>query len=742
MFSKIAGFCRLTFALLLSQTLWPQQSGITGSIRAHNSKQTTEPIIGAAVYWLVSSEGTISDLEGHFFLPLKIGEKKIVISYPGYKTDTIEVAGRNSIDVLLSLDNTLEEVVLTAKTESTVINSLHTLKVEKITRRELLKAACCNLSESFETNPTVDVSFSDAITGAKTLKLLGLDGVYTQILKENLPLIRGLGIRYALESIPGPWLQSILLSKGAGSVANGYESISGQINLDIKRPYNMENWYADIFGDTDGRIEANLIKRIIINEKLAGSILTHGTWKKWRRDMNKDGWTDNPAKSQWNLMNRWEYQSKKFGGQWGAWYYDEDRLSGQISYDKGTDQGPGMPYGIQNHIRRAELFSKTGWVHNKHQSTGLQLSASHYQQKSSFGQRNYEGIQNGFYANLISQLNKGEELLGTFEHVFKGGLSFVWDDYIEKFMIADKSGQRHVPGIFSEYCFNPNARISLIAGMRADYHNIYHFQASPRLHFKYAFNEKAVLRASAARGFREARVLAENPLLWITAKVIALDDQLFGLESAWNFGTNFTYKTEWYKKPITFSTDFYRTQFTHQVILDTYHSPDTLFVYDLDGESFSNFAQAQVEIEVINNLDLRLAGKLEQVKQQFKDEGLLYKPLTPFYTFLANAGWESADNHWLLNFTTQIKGPQVQNLPLSDENIWEKSPVYAIFNAQITYKWKEFEFYTGGENIGNYLMPDPIISGENPYLPSFNAGNTWGPIGGRMIYTGIRWRRL
>lgn len=718
-----------------------QPSTISGVIKEFGRDKKTNLITGASIYWLENQQGTYSDEAGKFSLERLPENQKLIIAYLGYKNDTLLIGDRKEVEILLVGENLLDEVVLTAHSESTIISSLNTIKVEKITTRELLKAACCNLSESFETNPSVDVNFSDAITGAKTLKMLGLDGVYSQILKENLPLIRGLGTRFGLESIPGPWLRSIQLSKGAGSVVNGYESISGQINLDLKRPYDMERSYFDLFGDSDGRIEANILQRFIINEKLASSLMGHTTWKKWRRDMNDDGWTDNPAKEQWNIMNRWEYQGRKFEGQWGAWYYNEERLAGQQSYTSGQEQGPNLPYGINMKSQRAEAYSKTGYVFDKTASIGLQLSGSYYDQEFSFGIRDYNGSQKSMYANLIYQKSYGADMLGTTEHVLKIGASYYFDQFEENFMSTELNRIRNVPGVFTEYAYNPNPRFSMIAGLRTDYHSAFKTIFSPRLHLKYAFSENFNFRASASKGYREANIYSEQPMLWVSAKTLDFNPQQLAKEAAWNFGANFLYKTEWHKKlPLTFTIDLYRTQFTDQMLFDTYHSNDTIHVYALDGLSFSNYGQAQVDIEIINGLELRLAGKAEIVKQTYKYNGLQYKPLTPYYTGLFNTGWTSKKKNWLVDFTVQYKGPQAMNKSLNGANSPEEAPDYAVLNSQITYKWKNFDFYVGGENLTNYMMHHPIEYANDPYHKNFNAGNVWGPIAGRLVYSGIRWR--
>lgn len=225
------------------------------------------PVIGATVVFLGTTVGTRTDETGMFHLdkPDKSADQ-LVISYVGYKNDTIPAVGTD-IKVVLQKSIELQGVEITAKDNGSYISQLKPLKTEVLTTNELRKNACCNLSESFESNPTVDVAFSDAVTGAKQIQLLGLSGVYVQTLTDVLPSLRGLATTYGLTYIPGSWIESIQMNKGTGSVANGYESITGQINVELKKPEISDKLFVNLYTNSEQRGEANVLWSHRLNSK-------------------------------------------------------------------------------------------------------------------------------------------------------------------------------------------------------------------------------------------------------------------------------------------------------------------------------------------------------------------------------------------------------------------------------------------------------------------------------------------
>ena len=243
-----------------------------------------------------------------------------------------------------------------------------------ITRDELFKAACCNLGESFTTNPSVDVNYSDAATGAKQIKLLGLSGTYVQMLTENLPNFRGAAAPYALDYVPGPWMNSIQVSKGSSSVRNGYESITGQIDIEYLKPDNDEGLTVNLYGNTMSRLEANVDANIHLDDKLSTEVLAHYQDDFGHHDVNDDGFLDQPNVRQWNLQNRWKWKGTHYMFHGGISMVKEKREGGQKDHSSHPlTSSPSNLYKIGIETDRYEGYMKHAFIIDPEHGTNIAL---------------------------------------------------------------------------------------------------------------------------------------------------------------------------------------------------------------------------------------------------------------------------------------------------------------------------------------------------------------------------------
>lgn len=637
----------------------------------------------------------------------------------------------------------MDEVIIRQKVKSTTINMLNPIKSEKIGSKELLKAACCNLSESFETTPSVDVAFTDAVSGYKQIQMLGLAGPYTMITRENIPDARGLASVTGLTFTPGAWIESMQLSKGTGSVVNGYESVAGQINVEWKKPFDdkEEKWYVNLYQSGQGRSEGNLVHRRQLNENLSTNIFLHARSQWLKTDENKDGFLDQPLDRQFVGANRWFW----FGPngweiQGGIKLVDVSNTGGQWDYKKDLEQKAGNPWGVQLDMQRYEAWAKLGHMFKKPAtSIGLQLSAVYHNQDALYGNRHYNARQKSFYANLIYQT-----YLGNTNHVVKAGLSSQADLYDERFEGKDFLRDEIVPGAFAEYAYNAE-KFNIVAGLRGDYHNLYGAFATPRLHVRYAPFGNTVLRASVGRAQRTANIFAENMGLMASSRKFVLagteSSGAYGLkpEIAWNAGLNLTQKFRLDYRDGAFSLDYYHTNFENQIVADI-ENPDYVRFYNLQGKSFAHSLQAQLDYEVVHNLDLRLAYRWYDVKMNYN--GMLKeKPLIAAHRAFINAGYETR-NKWKFDYTAQWIGskriPAVYS-EVASVLLEACSPSFIQMNAQVSKTWKEtLELYAGVENLTNYMQDRPVIGAENPYAKGFDASMVWGPVMGRNFYAGLR----
>ena len=743
----------LLWGLLLPLTAFAQQFS-KGTV----VDEANLPLMGAEVYWNGTQIGVSTDDNGTFTLKRTENSNTLVISYIGYKTKTIKVTNSEALHIQLEPQSALEEVVVTQKRGNTMKSQWQVANLHTMSSGELLKAACCNLSESFSTNPSIDVNFSDAVTGNKQIKMLGLTSPYILMAEENIPAMRGASQAYGLSFVPGTWIESIQITKGAGSVINGYESISGQINYEIEKPINARPFFLNLYTSEDSRYELNAHTKVKLSDKWATSLLAHGNVRQRKSDHNHDGFIDNPIGNQINLLNRWQYSNAEKG--WVSFlnlnYMKDERQAGQIDYNPLTDKGTTNAWGSEVNSERFTLSNKTGYVFPDapYKSIGLQNSFQSHRQNSYFGLNSYDIHQKSWYGNLIYN-----SIIGNTQHKFATGLSGTYDDYNEQLTTSALAGDfsridRSV-GAFFEYTYDNSSNFSFVAGIRADSHNNLGNFITPRFHLRYNPWKQATFRLSAGRGKRAANVIAENQQLLASSRQLHIiggdGGKLYGLnpEIAWNYGASFLQAFKIWGKNAELSVDFYRTHFDNQVVVDLDHSPQQALFYNLDGKSFANSLQAEVSITPVKGLDFKAAYKYYDVQTQFT-KGQLEKTLTPKHRWFANIAYETANTHennhsqWKFDVTFNWLGEQ--RLPTTATNplpyrLSDYAPSFATLNAQITRVFsKKFEVYVGGENITNYKQANGILAADAPFGAYFDSTMQYAPAFGQMYYAGLRFK--
>ncbi|WP_234109852.1 TonB-dependent receptor domain-containing protein [Chryseobacterium sp. R2A-55] len=643
---------------------------------------------------------------------------------------------------------TLEEIRLVKLKEATALSKKEAGLTYNIGSKELLKAACCNLSESFETNATVDVSFSNAVTGTKQLKMLGLDQKYTALTKELFPEIRGLASAYGLNFIPGRWISGIQLTKGGSTVTNGYESITGQINTEFLKYKNENESSINLFADLNLRTEANITSTQKLSEKWNQSILLHGNGTFGEADYNDDGFLDQPKGNQLNaayLLNFDDLNESGFGSHFGINFLKDERIAGQKGFDKKLPQSAQSLYGVGIDISRIQLWNKTGYIFKgkPYQSIGWMNQFTHHEQDSFFGFRNYDGKQNTFYSNLIF-----EGIFGNTNHKYKTGASFLYDDFNENYLIQNYKRTETVPGIFFEYTLT-GEKYTLVAGARTDFHNLAGTQFTPKINFKYDFTPKTILRLSAGRGFRTANIFAENQQYFASNRQIEIlgnGGKIYDLkpEIAWNYGISLQQEFQLFQRKSTVVADFFRTDFQNQVLTDLDASPQKMLFYNLDGKSAANSFQTQWDFSPAKNFDVRLAYKYYDVQADYLS-GRKEVPFMAKNRGFANFSYSTHKNDkggfWSFDTTLNLVGKQ--RIPNTKSNpaefqLPEYSNSYATLNAQIAKDFnKNIRVYLGGENLTSYTQTNPILDAKNPFGNYFDGGMVYAPIMPANVYIGI-----
>ncbi|MBS1638337.1 MAG: carboxypeptidase-like regulatory domain-containing protein [Bacteroidetes bacterium] len=738
---------------LLALTLsWNMPAQIRGRISEVGNSKDTSALPGAVVHWLNTPIATSTDSAGYFTLQTTPLTRQLVIQALGYTADTLEVKDTTRlIHLTFKSGVELNEVDVVYESTGSELSYLNPMKIETLNERSLAKAACCNLSESFETNPSIDVNFADAVSGTKQIQMLGLSGQYAQITKENMPYMRGLANGYGLTFIPGTWIQSIQLSKGAGSVVNGYESFTGQINTELQNPETSDRLFVNMYLNQNLRHETNVNIKHRFNEHFSAGLLVHRSNNHMAQDQNHDSFTDIPTGTQTNIMNKYSLRGYKgFEAQFGWGYLNDTRYGGQNAKWIDTTSTKTPLYVTEVHNQKWEVYSKTGYIFKNKPLTsmGLQLSYLNHDEKNTYGLNRYNASQATAYANFIYQ-----SIIKTSDHTYKLGASYMDDALRETFNVMAFSRHEQVGGVFAEYAYNFKDRFNAVAGLRADQHNYYGLFFTPRLHLRYAMNKgNTVLRASGGRALRTANVFADNLSLMASSRQWIIQTSDLGLpyglkpETGWNYGLNFTQKMKLNYRDAFITIDLYRTDFTNQVIIDMDQNTQQVAIYNLNGPSFSNTAQIEFGWEIRKRLNVRTAYRYVDAEVHYQS-GLRERPYVSKHRAFINLAYETKNRHWQFDATTQWNGSKRLPYTQSNPDTYQRadySPAYFNVLGQITYLTKmlngDFHVFAGVENALNYKQPNPIVASDAPYSKYFDASMVWGPIYGRMLYVGLRYK--
>ncbi|SFU20444.1 Outer membrane receptor for ferrienterochelin and colicins [Algoriphagus locisalis] len=730
----------LFIGCLFAPALLFAQYSIIGKVQSASK----EPLVGASIKVLDKDQGAITNLDGQFELENVLKTDRIVVSYLGYEADTLSpVFDKTMLITLQESGEALEGVTVRARSES-VVDEAPFLNI-LITENELQKAACCNLSESFETNASVDVSYADAVTGTKMIQMMGLDGRYVLISREGIPNIRGLNSRLGLTYVPGTWIQSIDVGKGAGTVINGYESMTGQINVDLFKPESMDKWYLNAYLNSFGRMEVNANHQIPISEKWSSGVLFHASQLSSEIDGNDDEFLDLPKSRQLNFLNRYKYEGDRLMAQIGVNLFMSDNAGGQKGFDFNSDLATSSMYGYEMDTRKAEIFGKLGMIYpdKPTQSWGFQYSLSYQDFNGGAGRRIYQGIEKTAYGNFIYQ-----NILGSSFHQYKTGASFLYDDFEETFDSNSPKGldtamyrTEKVPGLFFEYNFIPNDRVTLVAGARTDFHNLFGTYFTPRVHARWEVIPNWTVRGSVGKGYRTPNALMENSSVWISSRELVFNAELKPEES-WNTGLSLAGSFTVDERPLSVVADYFHTNFINQLVYDRDVSSEQLVINNLHNGSYANSFQIEASYPITDRFEAKAAYK--HYEMLMTTNGILQQmPLTSRNRFFMNLAYATDYDKWKADMTLNWNGPM--RIPNTSESPVEfqqpsESPDFFMLNAQVSRGFRWGSIYLGGENILNFKQSNPIIDPENPFGQNFDASMTWGPIAGRVIYTGIRYK--
>jgi len=734
----------IIYILILFPLIVYSQNNLKGTILDTEG----QPIFGANIYWKNATTGATSDEQGHFSIPFIENRKILTVSYIGFKTQSVSVNNLSELKIVLIPDSQLNTVNIASRKQSSNRPTHAVQNIINVNKEELLKAACCNLAESFETNPSIDVNYTDALTGTRQIKMLGLTSPYIQFVQENIPSIRGASQAFGLTFTPGTWIESIQVTKGIGSVVNGYESITGQINSELVKPATDKKFFVNAYGSLNGRLELNTHFNTKISDKWSTGIYVHGNIRNKKIDDNGDNFLDAPLANQINIMNRWQYTNTEKG--WVSFinvrYLTDNKQSGELEFDPDLHKKTTDFWGSEINTERFETSAKLGYVFPDlpYKTFGIQLAYNNHKQTSYFGLKDYNIKQQSLYANLLYNT-----IISDTRNKVVTGVNATYDA-IDELVISDiyNRNEKSV-GAFFEYNYDNLQNLNLSAGIRVDFHNLLGTFITPRLHIKYNPWETGTLRLSGGRGKKSSFIFAENQKLFGTNRAINITNnngEFYGLnpEIAWNYGISFIQKFTIFNRPGDITADFYSTIFDEQIIVD-WENPSEISFYNSTTNGKANSFQIELNYSPFTHFAIKTAYKYQDIKTNFLT-GEKQVPLQPQNRFFVNLFFETHQTkkggNWKFDYTfnwqskqripdTSIYSLQYQLPDYSGSNVTMNAQVTKIFSPKL-------EWYFGGENLTNEKQKVPVLGADDPFGANFDTSLVYAPILGAMYYTGIR----
>ena len=709
-----------------------------------------EPLAGANVYWLGSTTAVQTQSNGQFQISSEgISDMHLIASYVGHIPDTFEITGPVFLVFNLKASKALDEVVVSGQRDGVIISDLSPIKMEQITQTELGKAACCDLAGCFETQSTVQPQTTNVITNSKELRILGLSGVYNQVLVDGFPVIQGLTYTYGISTIPGTLVDNIYVAKGANSVLQGYESISGQINVETKEPDNTDNLYVNAFVNSfaEKHVNANYAFR---KNKWSNLTAFHMIQPAGKIDQDDDHFLDLPQLTRYMIFNKWKYGNEQelgWSSRIGLRFVNEQRVGGQTTFDAKTDQGSSSVYGQTVNFSQPELWTKTGYRISARHNIVLFASSFYQDQHSCFGMVKYDAQQTNFYCNLQHELNYGS-------HNLKSGISYRHLNLNEDIAFTDNALNRtyagnyhrieNIPGVFAENTMRLfNDKVTWIAGVRVDQHNDFGFMFTPRTLIKYDLAPKTIVRANIGTGWRTVNLFSENIGLLVSSRDILFVEALEP-EKATNYGINLTQKFESENAMFSgfLSVDYYHTGFQNQIFPDYDSDPTKAIIRNFTGNSVSDGFQAEVYMKIWERFEIKTGYTYLDVYRMVGETKELL-PFNPKSKILTTLGYAPLSKQFHFDMNMHWYGEQ--RLPDTKSNPEEfqrpdYSDPYTVVSAQLTYTFGAIEVYGGCENIFDFRQLQPIISWQDPFSPYFDTSSVWGPTKGREFYLGVRYK--
>ncbi|MDC1068873.1 carboxypeptidase-like regulatory domain-containing protein [Candidatus Kapabacteria bacterium] len=721
---------------------------IHGNVYGFDSDGNKSELAGVQVWWLGTELGGISNDSGHFMFDLHPNSNTLVFQIKGYPNDTLVVDDKNKfIEHILKTYSSGKDVIVEAIEPNRIINSESIQNEEILTGRHLGKLACCNLSEAFESDPSVNVEYTDPVSGSKQIKLMGLHGKYSQIMIEKISFVRGLNIPFGLSYLPGPWIESISISKGAADVSTGFESTTGQINVELKKPNSeISDGLINLFLDAGNRLELNSVFNKKIDDRVSMVSMFNINIIPNLNDLNNDGLIDRPATRSMNFSNKFKFEGNTAKAQVGIRFLIDERESEYITNSFNSN------FDISN--TRGELFFKGGDLLGENYSVGITGSLSWQENNTNnlLGKihNEFNLTNNSAQINLIVDRTL-DGVNDNSKNVLSFGASLLYDDFSNEIISDIETVNKFsyiTPGIFVSYKNMSFKYIDFSLGLRADYNYLDQVFVTPRSHIKIKPLDNLDLRISGGRGLRYANALAENVFLFLydeNANYLSLVNfEQQAMESAWNYGATLNYSFSLGLENISFSAEYFMTDFNNRVVIDQYryggvYSP---VIYETSN-AYSESYGVDLILPFTDFVEISTSGRIQNSFFENQNSKLIREPLSSIVKSVNTVNYDIKSIDLSLRFTGTYFGQGKRTVLRENSDTFQNYNPFWIFGGQINKNFEKqgFEIYFGINNLTSYTIFEDSADSQ-AIAGNYFGTDLWGPLMGRNIYIGINWKGL
>jgi outer membrane receptor for ferrienterochelin and colicins len=734
-----------------------QQGKISGTISGNGNA-----VVAATITINALKVTVMSDTTGHFYLAnIPYGNYNIEASAVNYITYTTSVsvkANMTRINIQLAETNSIMGEVVISGTMKPISKMDSPIPVEVYSPTYFKKNPSPNIFESLQMVNGIQPQLNCNVCNTGDIHINGMEGPYTMILIDGMPIVSSLSTVYGLAGIPNSMVKRIEIVKGPASTLYGSEAVGGLINIITKDAAGSDKLRVDLSATSVGEYNADVTAKLKLNNKVSSLLGINYFNCQQLRDINKDNFTDVTLQNRISVFNKWSFKQKhNLQSTLALRYVNENRWGGEVQWQpkfKGTDS----VYGESINTNRVEMISTVALT----SSITADISYNYHLQDSYYGRIKYYATQQVAFAQLRwnKTLGRHDVLMGIpFRYTFYDDNSPATEDKNG----SNKPAHVSLPGIFVQDQFTVNEKLTTLLGLRYDYNNKHGSIVTPRLSFKLSTNKNNTFRLSTGNGFRVVNLFTEDHAALTGAREVVIASALKP-EKSWNVNFNYTGFIAHSKGYIGVDASIFYTRFSNKIVADFITDPAKIIYDNLRGYAISRGITLNTDFSFMNGIKIIAGATWMDVFEMDKDANGVNTKVPQLFapkisgTFAVSYTMRKA--RLAADLTGKVNGPMYLPVVPNDYRP-AMSPLYGIVNFQLTKTFKRgFEFYGGIKNIFNFLPADPLLHPDDPFdRPGGKYFNSYGiarpdtnpngyvfdpsynyaPVQGAKAFIGVRW---